>query len=114
MLMHAHPARVALAGLLCWLAAVCVGAQGVSPGAVVVTEFVNFSGAPADGWFGRGIAEVVAAEIGERWSVRSLVGGSPRARPVAGATATSDAALVEAGRAAGGALGGRRRLPAGR
>ena len=101
MLMHVHPARVASAGLLCWLAAVCAGAQGVSPEAVVVTEFVNISGAPADGWFGRGIAEVVAAETGERWSVRSLVGGSPRARPVAGATATSDAALVEAGRAAG-------------
>ena len=101
MLMHVHPARVASAGLLCWLAAVCAGAQGVSPEAVVVTEFVNISGAPADGWFGRGIAEVVAAEIGERWSVRSLVGGSVRARPVAGATSTSDEALVEAGRAAG-------------
>ncbi len=100
--MHAHPARVALAGLLCWLAAVCVGAQGVSSEAVVVTEFVNISGAPADEWFGRGIAEVVAAEIGERWSVRARVGGSPSARPVAGAAATSDAVLVEAGRAAGG------------
>ncbi len=99
--MHAHPARVASAGLLCWLAAVCVGAQGVSPEAVVVTEFVNISGAPADEWFGRGIAEVVAAEIGERWSVRSLVGGSPRARRVPGGTATADAILVETGRAAG-------------
>ncbi len=81
--MHAHPARVALAGLLCWLAAVCVGAQGVSSEAVVVTEFVNISGAPADEWF------------------RARVGGSPSARPVAGAAATSDAVLVEAGRAAG-------------
>ena len=90
-----------MAGFLSWLAAASVAAQGVSPEAVVVTEFVNISGAPADGWFGRGIAEVVAAEIGERWSVRSLVGGSPRARPAAGATATSDAALVDVGRAAG-------------
>ena len=90
-----------MAGFLGWLAATSVAAQGVSPEAVVVTEFVNISGAPADGWFGRGIAEVVAAEIGERWSVRSLVGGSPRARPAAGASVTSDAALVEAGRAAG-------------
>ena len=100
--MHFHPARVASAGLLCWLAAVCVGAQGVPQEAVVVTEFVNISGAPADEWFGRGIAEVVAAEIGGQWSVRSLVVGSPRARRVAGGTATSDAVLVEMGRAAGG------------
>ena len=100
--MHAHPARVALAGLLCCLAAVCVGAQGVSPEAVVVTEFVNISGAPADEWFGRGIAEVVAAEIGEQWAVRSMVGGAPRARGVPGGAATSDAILVETGRAAGG------------
>ncbi len=90
-----------MAGFLGWFAAASVAAQGVSPEAVVVTEFVNISGAPADGWFGRGIAEVVAAEIGERWSVRSLVGGSPRARPAPGATVTSDAALVDVGRAAG-------------
>ena len=102
MLMHTHPARVASAGLLYWLAAVCVGAQGVSPEAVVVTEFVNISGAPADDWFGRGIAEVVAAEVGEQWSVRSVVGGFPRARRVPGGAATSDAILVETGRAAGG------------
>ena len=73
-----------------------------APEAVVVTEFVNISGAPADEWFGRGIAEVVAAEIGEQWAVRSMVGGSPRARGVPGGAATSDAILVETGRAAGG------------
>ncbi len=97
--MNAHPA-VALAGCLGWLVAASVAAQGVSSEAVVVTEFVNISSAPADEWFGRGIAEVVAAEIGEQWSVRSLVGGSPRERRVLGGTATSDAILVEAGRAA--------------
>ena len=87
---------------MCWLVAASAGAQGVSPEAVVVTEFVNITGAPADEWFGRGIAEVVAAEIGEQWSLRSVVGGSPRARRVPGGAATSDAILVETGRAAGG------------
>ena len=99
--MRAHPA-VALAGCLGWLVAASAAAQGVASEAVVVTEFVNISGAPADEWFGRGIAEVVAAEIGEQWSVRSVVGGASRARRVPGRAATSDAILVETGRAAGG------------
>ena len=95
---HLHPARVALAGFLGWLAAASVAAQGVSPEAVVVTEFVNISGAPADDWFGRGIAEVVAAEMDERWSVHSLV-REPMRAPAA--TAVADAILVETGRAVG-------------
>ena len=95
---HLHPARAALAGFLGWLAAGSVAAQGVSPEAVVVTEFVNISGAPADDWFGRGIAEVVAAEMDERWSVHSLV-REPMRAPAA--TAVADAILVETGRAVG-------------
>jgi TolB-like protein len=82
--------------------AASAAAQSVSPEAVVVTEFVNISGAPSDDWFGRGIAEVVAAEIGDRWSVPSRVDGFPRARRAPGGAATSDAVLVETGRAAGG------------
>ena len=99
--MHNRPARVALAGLLGWLAAAGVAAQGVQPEAVVVTEFVNISRAPADDWFGRGIAEVVAAEMDERWSVRSLVREPTRAPGASGGAATSDATLAEMGRAAG-------------
>ena len=95
--MHAHPV-VALGGCLGWLVAASVAAQGISPEAVVVTAFVNISGAPADDWFGQGIAEVVAAEMDERWSVHSLVREPMRAP---GATAVSDATLVETGRVAG-------------
>ena len=98
--MNAHPA-VALGGCLGWLVAASVAAQGVSPEVVVVTEFVNISGAPADDWFGQGIAEVVAAEMDERWSVHSLVREPMRAPGARGATAVSDATLVETGRAAG-------------
>ena len=98
--MNAHPA-VALGGCLGWLVAASVAAQGVSPEAVVVTEFVNISGAPADDWFGQGIAEVVAAEMDERWSVHSLVREPMRAPGARGATAVTDATLVETGRAAG-------------
>ena len=100
-MMHAHPGRVAVVGFLGWLVAASVAAQGVSPEAVVVTEFVNISGAPADDWFGQGIAEVVAAEMDERWSVHSLVREPMRAPGSRGATAVSDATLVETGRAAG-------------
>ena len=100
-MMHAHPGRVAVAGFLGWLVAASVAAQGVSPEAVVVTEFVNISGAPADDWFGQGIAEVVAAEMDERWSVHSLVREPMRAPGARGAPAVSDATLVETGRAAG-------------
>ena len=100
-MMHAHPGRVAVVGFLGWLVAASVAAQGVPPEAVVVTEFVNISGAPADDWFGQGIAEVVAAEMDERWSVHSLVREPMRAPGARGATAVSDATLVETGRAAG-------------
>ena len=92
---------MALAVFLGWLAAVSAEAQGGSPEAVVVTEFVNISGAPADDWFGQGIAEVVAAELDERWSVHSLVREPMRAPGARGATAVSDATLVETGRSAG-------------
>ncbi len=100
-MVHTHPSRVAVAGLLGWLASVAAGAQGVPPVAVVVTEFVNITGAPADDWFGRGIAEVVAAEMGDRWSVHSLVREPMHGPGVSGATAVTDATLVETGRAVG-------------
>ncbi len=94
-------ARAALVGFVGWLVAVCAAAQGASPDVVVVTGFVNISGAPADDWFGQGIAQVVAAEMTERWSVQSLVRESTRAPGASGGRAAPDATLVETGRAVG-------------
>ena len=90
--------RVALAVLVGWLAPVFVAAQeGAAPARMVVTRFVNISGAPVDDWIGAGIAETVAAEFAGQVRLEQ----APTATRARGAAARSSADLAEVGRTTG-------------